>query len=307
MTCVLVTGGSGFVGRAVVPLLIAAGHDVHLLTREGAPVAGCNVHRADLLGAVPDIIKDIAADTMLHLAWYAKPGAFWHAPENLDWVAASLRLVRAFAAGGGKRLVGVGTCAEYDWGFLELDEVRTPLRPHTLYGTAKASLYQLLATAATPLDLSFGWARIFYPYGPHEQAGRLLSSLVDGARAGSAIACTSGWQSRDFMHVDDVARALVAFLSGDVTGAVNIAQGRVVRVRDFIETASALAGGSELVRLGARATQAGEPIYMGASVARLRDEVGFVPVYDLAAGIADAVARRLQSAGRPVAVDDAGR
>lgn len=307
MKRILVTGGSGFVGRAVVSLLVAAGRDVHLLTRDGGPVAGCTVHRADLLDAVPDAVGAIAADTMLHLAWYAKPGAFWHAPENLDWVAASLRLVRAFAAAGGRRLVGVGTCAEYDWGFLEFDEAQTPLRPHTLYGIAKASLYQLLAAAASPLDLSFGWGRIFYPYGPQEQAGRLFSSIVDGARAGSAIACSSGWQSRDFMHVDDVARALVAFVASDVTGAVNIAQGRVIRVRDFIELAAAQAGGSELVRLGARATQAGEPIYMAAKVGRLRDEIGFVPAYELPAGIADAVARRFRSGDGPVAVDDVGR
>lgn len=309
MKRIIVTGANGFVGRAVVPLLAAAGHEVHLLVRQDYAVPGCVLHQVDLLDDESDVVKKIGADTMLHLAWYAKPGAFWHAPENLDWVAASLRIVRAFVGAGGRRLVGVGTCAEYDWSFLQLDEARTPLRPHTLYGVAKASLHGMLTAAAGPLGLSFGWARIFYPYGPHEHAGRLFSSVVDGIAAGKLVDCSAGWQSRDFMHIDDVARALTAFLASEVVGSVNIAQGKTARVRDFIGLVASFADGTDLVRLGSRATQPGEPIYMAAQVARLRDEIGFVPTFDLAGGIAEAVARRLGRHPGPsaVAVDAAGR
>jgi nucleoside-diphosphate-sugar epimerase len=128
---IVLTGASGFIGSQVVPLLVGAGHTVHVLGRSAA--AGCTVHPIDLIADDPaPLLASIAPEALLHLAWYAKPGAFWHAPENLDWVAASLRLVRGFAAAGGRRVVAAGTCAEYDWSFETLDELTTPSRPHTL-------------------------------------------------------------------------------------------------------------------------------------------------------------------------------
>jgi nucleoside-diphosphate-sugar epimerase len=288
---IVVTGASGFIGSQVVPLLVGAGHAVHVLGRTAA--ADCAVHPIDLIADDPaQLLAAIAPDALLHLAWYAKPGAFWHAPENLDWVAASLRLVRGFAAAGGQRLVAAGTCAEYDWQSATLDELTTPRRPHTLYGTAKSALFDILTAGAPVLDLSFAWGRIFFPYGPFEQPGRLFSGIVDGIAARQPVACTAGLQRRDFMHVEDVARAFCRLLDTDVSGPVNIASGTTTAVRDFIACAADCAGGTDLIRLGERPTQPGEPPVMAANVARLRDEVGFVPEFDLQSGVADAVARR---------------
>lgn len=288
---IVVTGGSGFIGAAVVPQLLATGHDVHVLGRTA--VAGCTLHHCDLLNDDPaPLLAAIGADALLHLAWYAKPGAFWSAPENLDWVAASLRLVRGFAAGGGTRVVVAGSCAEYDWGYATLDEARTPLAGQTLYGKAKAALFELLSAAAPGLGLSLAWGRIFFPYGPFEQPGRLFSGIVDGIAAGAVVACSAGSQCRDFMHVDDVARAFTLLVAGDFAGAINIASGTTVAVRDFIAQTAACAGDASLIRLGARPMQPGEPPYMAANVSILFNELGFRPRFDLASGLADAVTRR---------------
>jgi nucleoside-diphosphate-sugar epimerase len=288
---IVVTGGTGFIGAATVPQLLAAGHDVHLLGRSA--IAGCTLHPCDLLAEdTAPLLARIGADALLHLAWYAKPGAFWHAPENLDWVAASLQLIRGFAASGGKRVVVAGTCAEYDWGYATLDAARTPLVPRTLYGRAKASLFALLMAAARDLGLSLAWGRIFFPYGPFEAPGRLFSGIVDGIAAGETVACSAGLQCRDFMHVDDVARAFALLVAHDLTGPINIASGATVAVRDFIVQAAAFAGDASLVRLGARPMQPGEPPYMAANVEPLVNTLKFRPRFDLAAGLADAVARR---------------
>jgi nucleoside-diphosphate-sugar epimerase len=282
-----VTGASGFIGRELVPLLAAAGHEVVPLGRGGA-------HPLDLLTDDPaPRLADLRPEGLVHLAWIATPGRFWHAPENLDWLAGSLRLVRAFAAAGGRRLVTAGSCAEYDWGFHRLDERLTPLAPHTLYGSAKAALFRTLEAAAPGLGLSFAHARIFFPFGPFEAPGRLLSSLVDGLAAGRRVAVTAGRQQRDFLHVEDVAAAFALLAASDMEGPVNIASGTTARVRDLVETAARLVGRPDLVDHGARPAQPGEPHRMAAGTARLHGELGFGPRFTLEAGLADAVGRRL--------------
>ncbi|MER2248750.1 NAD(P)-dependent oxidoreductase [Methylorubrum podarium] len=116
MKRVLVTGGAGFVGRHAIPALIARGFEVHAIGR--TPPAGAHAfHTADLLDPAQRraAVQATGASHLLHLAWVTTPGRYWQAPDNLDWTAASLDLVRTFREAGGGRAVVAGTCAEYDW------------------------------------------------------------------------------------------------------------------------------------------------------------------------------------------------
>jgi nucleoside-diphosphate-sugar epimerase len=296
MMRVAVTGGGGFIGREAIRALRVLGAEIHLLGRAPDAAAG-TPHAIDLLHEDPaPLLHAIAPSHLLHLAWYAEPGKFWAAPENLDWVAASLRLTRGFAAAGGQRLTVSGSGTEYDWSHPHLDEATTPRNPNTLYGTAKASLAGILAAAAAPLGLSISWGHVFFLYGPQEKSGRLLPDVIDSVRAGQRVATTNGTQARDFMHVEDVAAALVALLASPVTGPVNIATGTSTRLRDIIHLAATAAGNPGLIDYGARPRQPGEPELMTVATDRLTSEVGFRPRFTLATGIADMVARRPRNA-----------
>ena len=134
MTRVLVTGGSGFIGRQVLTALMANGAEVHASSRAGhAPGTGITWHRADVLDArsLNALVSDVRPEILLHLAWFATPPDYWRSPVNLRWTAASLELAQAFVAAGGRRFVGAGTCAEYQWGPSPCVENVTPLRPAT--------------------------------------------------------------------------------------------------------------------------------------------------------------------------------
>lgn len=284
---VLITGGTGLIGRRTIRFLKDAGFVVIGVTRSGHLDGADEVIACNLLNAEDRrrALREARATHLLHLAWHDAPQGRWTAPENLDWAAATISLVRHFAEYGGKHVVSAGSCAEYDWSYQELGE-DTPLRPSTLYGTAKATTGQMLTGAAATLNLRLVWARIFFCYGPGEPRGRLLGDLIKGLDAGEHVPCTDGQQERDFLHTDDIARALVLLLSSDAKGPINVASGQATKVRDMIELTAQLMGRPELIDLGARERPADDPPRLVGRVDRLRD-LGFAPKFDLRSGLMD--------------------
>lgn len=290
MKRVLVTGASGFVGARTIAPLQARGFEVHAVGRGRPATAGTAVwHVSDLLtDDIGGLLDEVRPTHLLHLAWVTAHGAYWTAPENLDWVAASVRLVRAFHAAGGRRVVVAGTCAEYDWGS-DCCGAGTPLEPATLYGASKDALRRLLAAYGRTLDLEVAWARLFFAFGPGEQAGRLVASVARSLARNEPVACTEGLQVRDFLYVDDVAGALVAVLDSAVTGPVDVGSGEGVELRHVVLRLESLANCAGLVRLGAVPTR-DEPRRIVADAARLRAEAGWRPAFSLDDGLSETLA-----------------
>ena len=84
----LVTGATGFVGRALPAALAARGFEVHAVSHAALPAATPAItwHRADLLdeGAARALLRDVRPAVIVHAAWYVVHGRFWTAPENQD-------------------------------------------------------------------------------------------------------------------------------------------------------------------------------------------------------------------------------
>lgn len=294
MNRVLVTGATGFIGGHALAPLRERGFEVHASARTPPAETGdVTWHAGDLLhpGTPERLIAEARPTHLLHLAWNAEPGVYWTTPENLAWAQASFALYRAFAEAGGRRAVGAGTCAEYDWSHPVCRESETPLAPATLYGAAKQSVGALLCAHGAAHGPSTAWGRVFFLYGPREHPNRLVPAVVRGLLAGERIAVTHGRQVRDFMHVADVAAAFAALVEHeDVQGPVNIAGGEPISLRELIGQIAARIDGPGRVDLGAREAPAGEPPVLLADTRRLHEEVGFAARFDLAAGLEDAIA-----------------
>lgn len=292
---VLVTGATGFIGRRCLKPLLESGFEVHAIsTRAAMADARMPVewHQLDLLdGSSPaGFLNELKPSHLLHLAWFAKPGAFWSSEENFRWLAASIELFRAFYASGGQRAVGAGTCAEYRWVIEDCDEETTPLRPETVYGRCKLATSLATAAAASLAGQSTAWARIFFPYGPGEPDDRFIPAVIRGLLQGETIACTHGNQIRDFIYVDDVAHALVALLSSTASGAFNVGTGRSTSLRELASLICGRLGHADRVQFGAKVAPAGDPPRVVANIKRLKSGTGWQPSVNLEQGIDNTIA-----------------
>jgi nucleoside-diphosphate-sugar epimerase len=293
MKRVLVTGASGFIGRACVPGLLDRGYEVHAVSSRGggAPLSGVHWHRVDLLDSrqLTSVLQEVAPTHLLHLAWVATPGIYTTSPTNLEWLRSGLELFRVFSELGGRRIVGAGSCLEYrlDHGYLR--ELGTPLEPTTLYGACKHALQLTLANWSKEVAVTAAWGRVFFLYGPREHPARLVSSVIRSLLHGKDALCSPGTQIMDFLHVNDVGEAFACLLDSEISGPVNIASGQPVAVKDVVNLIAQQLGRTDLVRLGAIPRREGEPPVLLADVTRLTSEAGFSPTFDLERGIAHTI------------------
>jgi nucleoside-diphosphate-sugar epimerase len=282
---VLVTGGSGFIGHWTLKPLAQHGFDVHIAARRPWNGGIGQFHSVDLLDAneSEQLIARLRPTHILHCAWDVTHGRFWDAPKNLDWVAATLRLARAFASYEGRRFVGVGTCAEYDWSDSGARPRREDdlLRPTSLYGQAKASTAAVLQAFFSIQHISFAWARMFHLFGPGEAPGRLVASVARALIMGDKAVCGAGNVVRDFMPVEQAGAALAMLIESGVQGPVNVATGRGTSVETIAHLLGEISGRPDLVAMGALPAAVATPSVMTADVTRLRQEVGFNNVFGL--------------------------
>lgn len=295
---VLVTGATGFIGRHAVSALLERGFDVAAATADGedpgvlGPGVECRFCDLHDDGRRRRLVQDVRASHLLHLAWNVAHGTFWSSPDNLRWAATSANLFREFTGAGGTRIVGAGTCAEYDWTDGHCTEEVTPSRPSSLYGACKDATFRILAAWARETGTSAAWGRVFHLYGPNEHPRRFVPSMILDLLAGRPASCAHPAHVRDLMHVADVGGAFAAILASGVDGAVNVAAGEP---HAFGEIAAILAGktGGTLSPPAIRpelASSPTDPSRITAETRRLRDAVGFAPHFSLDAGLDDAVA-----------------
>jgi nucleoside-diphosphate-sugar epimerase len=260
MTGILLTGATGFVGRAVTRALADTGLPLRCVIRTGssdrldpaAKSAEC-VETDNLFTNMPDWWAETCdgIDLVIHTAWYTEPGKSLTSVRNLECQSGTLALARGAAAASVRRFVGVGTCFEYDLSVGRLGS-NARLDPQTTYASAKVGTFLTLHHWLPLQSVEFLWARLFYLYGEGEDARRLVPYLHQKMQIGEPAELTSGEQIRDFMDVNDAARLLVSDALGSQQGPVNICSEVPITIRALCETIADQYGRRDLLNFGAR-------------------------------------------------------
>jgi nucleoside-diphosphate-sugar epimerase len=291
MKRLLITGARGFVGRHCLIPALEAGFKVHALGSSGGvppelQYDGVTWHVGDLLadGTARSLIEQLRPTHVLHAAWITAHGSYWTSSENLRWLAAGTRLVEAFAATKGSRFVSVGTCAEYEWTQGEMLEGVTPERPATFYGAVKLAHASMIQAAARQFKFSAATGRIFFAYGPHENAERIIPYACRQLCEGKEAKFASGRFWRDFCHVTDVARGFIALLDSEIEGPCNVCSGSASQLADIVTSLGRMCGRENLIQLCALPDRPGDPPILVGDNQLLRS-TGWKPKVSLEEGL----------------------
>lgn len=284
---VLITGAAGFIGSRLVQLLLSNGHHVHAVVRPNAAArfvenaeGKFTVWPADLLDsrAVRAAVRAIEPDAAVHLAWYTEPGRYLHdQPKNLEALAASTALLGQLTEVGCSRIVLGGTC---------LEDAVAPSQ--LFYAVAKRSLHHL-AGNLNSATTTIACCHVFSVYGPGEHERRAVPAVVRSLLHGQPVDVSAGKELRDYVYVDDVARALCMVVESNEIGTFDVCSGGPRPLRSVFEAIGVATGRGNLIRWGERKPGLGEDYEVtgdpGALVA-----LGWSPSRSLHDGIAETVA-----------------
>lgn len=221
---IAVTGAQGFVGRAVVPALLAAGYGVRALVRASDEdlVAGV-VQRAvgDLVHAEAAALQDALAGsaTLIHLAAQA------HRPHGASPAALTalhainvdvpVRLAAAAAAAGVRHVVFASSVKVHGESSPAARALREddPLAPADPYGASKVAAEAGLARVAADTGLRVTALRLPLVYGPGAKAN--FAALVQAVRRGAILPVASIANRRSLVASGNLASALLALLHAE--------------------------------------------------------------------------------------------
>src|SRR6476469_3556390 len=246
----IVTGGAGFIGSHVVDALLARGDEVHVLDdlskgRRERVAGDATLHVADI--RQPDEVFDtVQPEAVFHLAAQADVRVSVERPDyDADVnVLGTLRILEAARRHGAKIVfssTGGAIYGECDCPAPETAE-RRPLAP---YGTSKLCGEEYLATWNRLYETGHVSLRFGNVYGPrqepHGEAGVVaifMGRLRDG---GTPTIYGDGRQTRDYIFVGDVVRAMLA-AAGHDGGVFNVGTGRETSVVELYEAIQRAAG-----------------------------------------------------------------
>jgi nucleoside-diphosphate-sugar epimerase len=244
----LVTGAAGFVGANLVRELLGAGHEPIAAVRPGGdrwrlddlagalPVLAVNLSEHE---AVEQMVVDERPDIVFHLAAH---GAYSWQRDFDAMLAVNVRATEALLAGARRvdaRVVHSGSSSEYghrSHAPSELDRVE----PNSHYAVTKAAATHLCRLASATHGQSAVTLRLYSVYGPWEEPGRLMPTLVLRALTGGWPPLTAASTARDFVWVGDACAAFVSAATSELAdpGAVfNIASGTQTTLRELVSLA----------------------------------------------------------------------
>lgn len=278
---VLVTGGSGFVGKRLVEYLRLRGTNVIAPSR-------------DILDITLNVFPEVDVNQVIHLAARTFVPDSWTDPSSFYQVNAQGTMnVADYCRRHGARLVHISAYCYGTPSTLPISET-APLRPNNAYAFSKYAGEAACLFYAEHFGIPVTILRPFNVYGPGQPSHFLIPRIVDQSLdpAIAQIVVEDAEPRRDYVHVDDLVAAISAVQDAPKsTGIYNVGSGRSFSVAEIADLIRQMAGVDKpVINRGNR--RPNEILEIVCDATQIRRAFGWCPSIDLVDGLADLINKR---------------
>jgi nucleoside-diphosphate-sugar epimerase len=232
---IFITGGSGFIGKQLIPIL--GKHELLCLTRSAKNLKSSKNVQC-LIGDLcnPEsylpALDEFRPDCCIHLAWYGLPD--YSIENNKINLISGINLVECLKKVGCKKIFAVGSCWEYGNAKKSLSEKELPIDPGQ-FALFKTSLRMIINKICNENNINLVWGRVFFVYGPGQRQTSLIPTCYNSLKNGIELKINNPLTVNDYIYVSDVAKAIRHLIElSDISGIYNIGSGKGVPVWEVV-------------------------------------------------------------------------
>jgi nucleoside-diphosphate-sugar epimerase len=308
---VLLTGSTGFIGSHIGRALVEAGYPTLCLKRKTSKLDRCAGFHERVIWIdrdAPDWSQAVIAakpQAVIHCAWAGITAAGrddWNV--QVENVVFFLELMLAAGAAGVKQFIAFGSQAEYGPIEGRVNE-NQPCRPSTAYGSTKLACLTLLEAFTRSRQMTYAWLRLFSIYGPGEGPQWFIPGLIRQLKSGQPPQLTACEQRYDYLHVHDLASAVLAVLRHpDKSGVFNVSSNTSLPLKQVVQLIQKYAAAKVEPVFGASPNRPGQSMHLEGDSTRFSETFAFKPQIALAEGLRQLVEESSVTPAGPLAAEN---
>ncbi|MBK7271084.1 MAG: SDR family NAD(P)-dependent oxidoreductase [Flavobacteriales bacterium] len=295
---VLITGGAGFIGSALSKHLQEQGHEIFVLDnlsfgrRHLAGVPDARFFEVDIRDtkAVKRVFDTARPEQVLHLAAvHFIPYCNEHPAEAADInINGTISVLDAAQhCGTVKQVFVASTAAVYPIADGAMDE-NHPTGPMDIYGTTKLATEKIASEFHLRTGIPTVIGRFFNAFGPNETNPHLFPEIQRQVLAGARTLQLGNLDpKRDYIHTEDMSRAMAALLGMGLKGqdTFNIGRGIEYSVREVVEAFERQLGEKLRIEVDPARVRKVERMHLLADVSKLKSATGWEPKWGIDEGV----------------------
>lgn len=291
---ILVTGGAGFIGSHIVKLLLDQGHTVLVFDNLSRGYLELIDKRALFLkGDLADskLLEKalVGIDGVIHMAALAEVNESVSKPLLYvqNNIVGSLNLLEAMRVAGVKKIIFSSSCTVYGFARKLPITEGAPILAVNPYGATKVAVESFLSSYHYVHGFDVVILRYFNPYGPNDQHQPETHAIANFTRAAledrPLPLYWQGEQVRDFIYVEDLARAHIDVLDLRGWNVFNVGTEKGVKVKDAVKTIEKILG--KRLKIEDLGERPGDVPASFASSKKLMKATSWKPKYSLEEGL----------------------